>query len=501
MNFSKKNLLYKFYYLLIIIFITIIVFINNDQINNKINVPEFLNYKSQAIYINIPSKKCYLTLYFTIDYPKLNNSNGIKKINLKEKNYFISFYEHDPVYVQYTKILERHGLIRSYYIYAKNNLFLSPINNNPSLFSNSQIYGINKYQKIFRYLNAHIIFQKNIVYKYYADMKRLFFEDFSYMPETYNYPEEKNIIYNKFKDYRLDLNNLWLVKPQNGYGGHNIRIFDSLKNVKLKKFVITKYITNISLIKGKKYDLRLYVLISGLKPLRIYFYKEGLIRIATEKYILKINSLKNKFIHLTNVCTNILNKKYISPNSTNGEKANIWNIFMYKQFLKSYNIEWDNIREKIKDIIIKSIISLYKKLIEENDKAMLSDQSFYEILGFDILITNDFIPILIEINWTPSMFFSNYIDKIIKPKLFIDTLNIIGIIPYSRKNGKVINNKFKYMHNLNNNIDNALCELERPKGDYELIFPTKETIKEYKKYFINIEEENIKFWEKILTIS
>jgi len=43
-----------------------------------------------------------------------------------------------------------------------------------------------------------------------------------------------------------------------------------------------------------------------------------------------------------------------------------------------------------------------------------------------------------------------------------------------------------------------LCELTRPRGDYELIFPLKNNIDTYKKYFANINtKENEIFWKKI----
>ena len=38
------------------------------------------------------------------------------------------------------------------------------------------------------------------------------------------------------------------------------------------------------MIDGLKYDLRIYVLLAGCDPLRIYIFKEGLGRFATEEY-------------------------------------------------------------------------------------------------------------------------------------------------------------------------------------------------------------------------
>ena len=129
----------------------------------------------------------------------------------------------------------------------------------------------------------------------------------------------------------------------------------------------------------------------------------------------------------------------------------------------------------------------------------MNDQSFFDLLGFDILITDNYIPKLIEINYIPDMTIYSNLEKPLKYNLFIDTLNIIGIVPFSRNTWKTLNKNIIYESDIDEKINNALCELERPRGDYELIFPTKINISKYSKYFFDNSKENLVFWDKILS--
>ena len=64
------------------------------------------------------------------------------------------------------------------------------------------------------------------------------------------------------------------------------------------------------LINGLKFDIRLYVLVTGVEPLRIYIYNDGLVRFATEAY--QLNDKDKKFSHLTNYSVNKKSENYVS---------------------------------------------------------------------------------------------------------------------------------------------------------------------------------------------
>jgi tubulin polyglutamylase TTLL2 len=48
--------------------------------------------------------------------------------------------------------------------------------------------------------------------------------------------------------------------------------------------------------------MRIYVLITSVRPLKIHLYKEGIARFSTERY--DTNTLNNVFSHLTNTSIN-----------------------------------------------------------------------------------------------------------------------------------------------------------------------------------------------------
>ena len=331
-------------------------------------------------------------------------------------------------------------------------------------------------------------------------MRKHFPEDYNYMPKTYIYPKDKEKIEKKFKNYKFNLKKLWIVKPNNLSFGQGIHFLISLKEEAFNKYLISEYLKNPHLIYGRKYDFRLYILVTGLKPLRIYLNKEGLIRIATNNYSLSLESIKDNFTHLTNTGINVRNKKYHYAENSSDELANKWNFATYKKYLKKHKISSKTIFAKIKDIIIKTIISGINPIIDLESRINIDDRSMFNIFGFDVLIDKELNPTLLEVNSRPSMKIYDSMDKIIKTNLLVDALNIVGIVPFSHERRfKSFDLDYIYKKKVNARVNNAYCELTRPRGDFELIFTLKSNINKYKKYFLEGESsENKIFWKKIL---
>ena len=103
-----------------------------------------------------------------------------------------------------------------------------------------------------------------------------------------------------------------------------------------------------------------------------------------------------------------------------------------------------------------------------------------------------------ELNYGPQLSNIDEIDLKIKSQVVTDLYNIIGIVPFKKdlNDNEPLDEVTYYKDRVQEAIDNSICELERPRGGYELIFPLKENIDYYSK-FVKADEVNLKFWDYI----
>jgi len=118
------------------------------------------------------------------------------------------------------------------------------------------------------------------------------------------------------------------MKPVASSRGRGIRLLG--KNAKVRKkenYLVSEYLTKPHLINGLKYDLRLYVVVTSLFPLRIYLYREGLVRFATEPYKVVKENLGQRFMHLTNYSVNKKSQNFVRNSDPNQDGVgNKWSL-------------------------------------------------------------------------------------------------------------------------------------------------------------------------------
>lgn len=119
-------------------------------------------------------------------------------------------------------------------------------------------------------------------------------------------------------------------------------------------YVISRYIEKPLLVGGKKFDLRLYVLVTSYRPLKVWMNSGGFARFCTEKYTPDIAELDNMMIHLTNVAVQKSAEDY---NEMHGGKWSIKNLKFYLEQTRGKEIT-DKCFEGIRNIVYISLKSV-----------------------------------------------------------------------------------------------------------------------------------------------
>ena len=283
---------------------------------------------------------------------------------------------------------------------------------------------LNQYQKINHFPSSNELTRKDKMCLNFKSMiEKHGKKHFEFVPETFVLPEEFSEFYSSFSNSK---GNLWIVKPSSSSQGRGIYLIDNIQDAPLEEScIISKYINNPYLLNGLKFDLRIYVLVTSFQPLRLYVYKEGLARFASEKYVNDLTD--NKFIHLTNYSVNKKNQKFVQNTDANCDGVgHKWSFKALMKVLQEKGEDVVTLWTNIYDIIIKSLISVEIPVIE-NIKRLNVGNNCFDLLGFDILIDCNLKPWLLEVNLSPSLATDSPLDFHIKSNLITDTLNLVGI--------------------------------------------------------------------------
>ena len=197
--------------------------------------------------------------------------------------------------------------------------------------------------------------------------------------------------------------------------------------------MVQEYIADPLLLEGMKFDLRIYVLVRSIVPLKVYVYHEGLSRLATCSYEKpESGNKKNMRMHLTNYAINKFSPNFIFNKSE--EEDHVGHKRSYTatmQAVQRLGCDVAALQSQIDRIIVKTIMASYqhleKKYKEMRDIREESESICFEILGFDILIKENFEPLLLEVNHSPSFSTDSPLDMTIKKCLILDTLNLLAL--------------------------------------------------------------------------
>lgn len=274
-------------------------------------------------------------------------------------------------------------------------------------------------------------------------------EEYKFFPKTFLLPEQLNVFKNYFNSVT---NEVFIAKPTNGLQGDGIILihslgdlpnFDLLKktNSKYTEYVVQKYIENPLLIEKKKFDLRLYILVSSIEPYICYLNEEGLARFCTHEYKSPTKkNKKNSYMHLSNYSLNKNSDCFKQSDEiseiNDGSKRTLQSFW---KSLEASGYKKDDLMKPTERLIKKFMTAIYPFLHFSYENIFRGKKlNSFHVIGMDILYDENLNPFLMEINSNPSLSVTtpvnngkkgeakvSPIDMFVKEKVVEDAIKIV----------------------------------------------------------------------------
>ncbi|XP_065422391.1 probable tubulin polyglutamylase TTLL9 isoform X1 [Chrysemys picta bellii] len=277
-----------------------------------------------------------------------------------------------------------------------------------------------------------------------------------FFPKTFEMPSEYHLF---VEEFRKNPGITWIMKPVARSQGKGIFLFRKLKDVidwrkdgvrtddqkdetQVENYVAQCYIENPYLIGGRKFDLRVYVLVMSYIPLKAWLYRDGFARFSNTRFTL--SSIDDHYVHLTNVAVQKTAPDY------DPEKGCKWMIQRFRQYLTAKH------GAEVVETLFAEMDNIFIKSLQSVQKVIISDKHCFELYGYDILIDQELKPSrrssynpqwlvsirlmslqchwgrlylnwLLEVNASPSLTASSQEDYELKCRLLKDTLHIVDM--------------------------------------------------------------------------
>mmetsp|Transcript_57890 Transcript_57890/g.103546 ORF Transcript_57890/g.103546 Transcript_57890/m.103546 type:complete len:1032 (-) Transcript_57890:56-3151(-) len=329
-------------------------------------------------------------------------------------------------------------------------------------------------------------------------MKWICPNDFGFLPRTWVLPDDWEDLNARYtKEMVKDKDSAYIVKPDGGSQGRGIFLTNDLETLrrltqeakdKDQFYAVQKYISRPMLIDGFKFDLRLYVLVSGVMSgkefdPRIFLFRDGLVRICTTEYhVPERGNLDQVCMHLTNYEVNRFSDEFQMNTSLDevhtGSKRSLAWLLDYIEELYGAE-ESKRVWFELVGVCAKTVLAAQPTLEFEYNDLCPKDLTHgvmgcrcFEILGFDVLLTQQRKAMLIEVNHLPSFQIHSPLDLDVKTRVVDQVMDmtcssVIDQQTYHKmvKNGQSSDNPPQ--------ATNYFVELPEYK-DFERIFPPRD---------------------------
>lgn len=323
------------------------------------------------------------------------------------------------------------------------------------------------YQVVNRLPEVNILCRKAPFIRLIQRLLQFFPKGFTFVPKSFILPEQLS----EFTSYRAGSQKKFIVKPDNGSLGWGIQILEPSQPLAQNTgLAIAQEYVESYLVDETKFDLRIYVLIKSVDPLQIYVFRGGIARFCSQK-----SEAQSIYSQLTNTAVNKQNPEADLNNIT----RMVSDVF---KGLSKEGVNTSRLWQRIDEAIILSIFSAYPFLYKGQTRHCPSYgyTRCFQILGFDVLIDEKLNPIILEVNYRPSLECDTPDERAMKRKMLSDAIKIGAPLSAIQKilPAEPITEKEKWVRYLESqpsvfsDIEQSLKSAEKDSG-FVKVFPDK----------------------------
>jgi len=224
----------------------------------------------------------------------------------------------------------------------------------------------------------------------------------------------------------------WIVKPASMSnrgmgievkpGGEEVLalVDRPLKSGDRRRFgwIVQRYMMNPLLVRGRKFDVRCWVLLVARPPpprrrgsgggggkrrpgLAAHLFREGYVRTSSARFDARRDRLGDKFIHLTNDAVQNKGKDYGKYEAGNKMSFEEFQAYIDETYDGKANYVEEHMLPGIKELARLSVEAVALEINKSRRKCC------FELLGYDFMIDDNFQISLIEVNSNPCLEFSS----------------------------------------------------------------------------------------------
>lgn len=249
--------------------------------------------------------------------------------------------------------------------------------------------------------------------------------DYKYIPKAFKLPKNKE----EFLKYATENKNAVFVEKHNQHRKVYLKNVSQIDLSNGESFV-QEYVQRPFLVDGHKFDIGVYVVLTSVDPLRVYWYKgDVLFRYCPAKYHPFDPSVLDKYVvgddYLPTWKVPSLAHSYTELGFSMKDAFDIYATSKGKDAVRM----WEGVQEAIA-----GVFQLKEKHVIEALKSYPSADNFFELMRVDLVVDEDLKVYLLEANMSPNLSSAHYPpNQLLYEQVLYNLFGVTGVADYIRE--------------------------------------------------------------------